>query len=748
MEEKRSAKDEKGVDRRRFLKAFALAASTGPALLGRASGAGVRGSVPVDDFRRPDSLYHGDGWESLNPGYWKVQGGALRRRLQNRGDRARATGFPFHYETNQNRPMPTEYDPSLPFGMIWRRDWRLGGNYAIRVEATVRGLPPSPADNRDWKQHQPGYALMGLCFGGRSLYESWQGGGKSGNAAWYAAWRDNHLFGIYDHASNTPEPVGEGAERPAPPLRPGDKVALELTVSGDDPETATVSARMIAGPSVTQIERRGVERKRYTEGYFGVVARGLLDFEVNRVTLEPGGNQPLDAPVNELHVCYPLGDTLRRTDGRWRCRFVALFRNDGAQAQIRVSDSPNPRGGWGKVPAAGSARIINNDFRRNTAVIDVALPADPGEATLYYTVWKDGRDVTADPRTGFLGRKDYVGRLPRLAAPYRLCGLSCHAIHENAPHLPRAERFEENWVHDQPTPDAYRYLEDYDFQVMLWEDDVWYLELLLYPPSTDDAYKVITATIAGPTTRWQMMRHWNVLNPGDHDHGMDDVKGPEQLAIRKQEGLGQDPEYMRRNFQIVSHLMGGQEDPSPTDNPRRWRRWKMPADDFSLLVLDARLWRSSQDTHLWTEWGWKDKGDVYDRSDPTRTLLGEEQFGWLQQTIRTDPSPLICLTGVNGLHTVWTGTKGAPDSSVRFDQRDRADADFAAGQGGERPRPRTARQPRRRRERVRRRAQRLHPAQRPAPPLRVLLRPDRAHRRAGPQARVRSPGCGTSTGAS
>jgi hypothetical protein len=55
---------------------------------------------------------------------------------------------------------------------------------------------------------------------------------------------------------------------------------------------------------------------------------------------------------------------------------------------------------------------------------------------------------------------------------------------------------------------------------MLWEDDVWYLELAFPPPSVDDAYKVITTTLGGPTTRWQMMRHWNVLNPGDHDYGL------------------------------------------------------------------------------------------------------------------------------------------------------------------------------------------------------------------------------------
>ena len=52
-------------------------------------------AVLVDDFLREDTFYHGDGWESLNPGYWKIEKNALRRRIRTRGDRARQTGFPY-----------------------------------------------------------------------------------------------------------------------------------------------------------------------------------------------------------------------------------------------------------------------------------------------------------------------------------------------------------------------------------------------------------------------------------------------------------------------------------------------------------------------------------------------------------------------------------------------------------------------------------------------------------------------------
>ena len=421
-----------------------------------------------------------------------------------------------------------------------------------------------------------------------------------------------------------------------------------------------------------------------------MAGQGLLDFEIGTFTVEPDENAPLSPRLNECHVCYALGDTLRQEEGDWRVRFIALFRNDGEKAELRIADKPAPEGGWASVPVAASAPVVNNDFRRNTAVLDAALPRNPAETTLYYTVWKDGIDVTEDPRlgsdavgigTGQVGKVpasgSYVGRLPRLSAPYKLCGLSCHAIHGGGPKLPDAGRGGGFFVHDQPTPDAYKHLEEYDFQVMMWEDDVWYMELLLYPPSPDDAYKIVTTTLCGPATRWQMMRHWDTINPGDHDYGMDDVKGPEQIAIRAHEDLGQDRDYMRRNFQIVHHLVTGDEGPSGTANPKKWRRWKMPDRDFSLLILDSRLWRSSQDTNIWDDQGWGAKQSLYSREDVTRSLLGEEQFAWLRETIRTDSSRLICLTGINGMHTIWIGDGRREDAKTVLGERDRVAADYA-----------------------------------------------------------------------
>ena len=47
----------------------------------------------VDDFRRPDSAYHGDTWETLTPGHWHIRNNALRRDIP--------------------------HSPDPPYGMLW-----------------------------------------------------------------------------------------------------------------------------------------------------------------------------------------------------------------------------------------------------------------------------------------------------------------------------------------------------------------------------------------------------------------------------------------------------------------------------------------------------------------------------------------------------------------------------------------------------------------------------------------------------
>ncbi len=632
--------------------------------------------ILVDDFERANSLYHGHQWESLNPGYWKVQDGALRRRLTNVGNRNPITHFPWHWSSGGQKVAPRTGDrtPNLPLGMVWRQDWNLSGNFTVRATFTVHDLQP--------KGRGEPSGFMGICFGGESWYESLDfDKARPGAASWMALWHKDGRFGLFDHLRGS-DPVNQKSSRPAFALEVDVPAQVEIQVSGASTQTATITATLRQGERAASVTVNLVDRTKYTDGFFGLVGYGALDFEVGSVEIAPEENKVAPFALNELHVCYPLGDTLKLVDGRWVCKFIALFRSDGQHIDIRVADSPQPRRGWQSVPVAGSADLVDNDWRRYTAVVEVALPVSPAEKTLYYTVWKDDVDVTADPRPaepsrGYLGRKMYVGRLPRLTAPYRVCTLGGHALFHGGTTLPRTDTYQANWIHGQPTENAYRHFEEYNFQIINWDDDVWYLELLFPPPSTDDAYKIVNLTIGNPTTRWKMMRHWNVINPGDHDYGMDDIKGPEQILVRRMDDLGQDSEYMRRNYSINQHLVEGRETPVRDENLKDWRLWKMPNGDFTLIVLEARFWRTSQDTNLWVNNGWGHKRALYDRRDPTRTLLGEEQFAWLTEVVRSETAPLILLTGVNCMHPVFTGFLTEPGTNERFANEDRVAADYS-----------------------------------------------------------------------
>ena len=681
------------IDRREFIKISGGAVAAGAALSAGSSAPTQAAEASVITFPQKDSLCHGPGWETFNPGFWQIKDGALRRRVKNYGDRARATGFPFHYETHRINGgiLSTDYDPSLPPGVIYRKEWNLKGDWSVSAEFTYHGDVDvrREGDSDQWKMYQPGYALMGLAFGAKSLFESF----NRGRQVSFVGWSDDGKFGFVGKSGKRQRGGREAKRVEVTPLKPGDVVKISVTaVSGDD---HTLMTATFTGPDGKTVSVSQNVSPRGAEGFIGIVGRGLADFSVTQLNVDPGKNEPLEVGEVACYTCYPLGDTLKQVDGKWQVRFVSLFASDGKRAEIRIAETPNPDGGWQQVEVAGRANIVNNRWRRNTATIHVTLPANPATRTLYYTIWKDGKNVTADsrigtdatgPGTGYVGdvpaSGQYVGRLPQLQAPYKVCGLSCHAITSGLQQRTKQGLQilggGDDWqFRDQPTVEAYKHLEDYDFQIMCWEDDVWYMELVLYPPSTDDAYKTVIASICGPTSRWQMMRHWNIINPGDHDYGMDDVKGPEQIVIRLKNGLGQDRDYMRRNFQIVHHLITGDEQVDPLINPKKWRAWKMPNRDFTLAIVDSRLWRSSQDTAIWDDEGWGHDRELYDRADPTRSLLGEEQFAWLQQLIRTDSSRLICLTGLNGLHTIWTGGKAYSKTEDDFPQRDRVAADYA-----------------------------------------------------------------------
>ena len=261
------------VNRREFAKLSVAAAAS--AAVGADAGAQENTSRVVDDFERGDSFYHGHGWESLNPGYWKLEGNALRRRIRTRGDKARHTGFPFHAY------METEYESRPPYGMIWRRDWKLKGNYRVSIDAVVRSLPG--------RTPEAGYSLMGICFGGRTLFESWNGGGEEGDACWYAAWRDDGSFGVYDHTTDDAKAVQLDSATEAPALKAGDRVEDRGGSFGSRCQgpSATVTATLKAGGSQAKVTCKNVEREKFVEGFVGLVGRGELDFEVSEFRLSP-----------------------------------------------------------------------------------------------------------------------------------------------------------------------------------------------------------------------------------------------------------------------------------------------------------------------------------------------------------------------------------------------------------------------------------------------------------------------------
>ena len=705
----RENKDEKlALDRRKFI-ATTSAVAVGAALSGAVSttlgssnfAATATTRLPNTDtlkFSGPDSLFYGHEWQSLNPGFWKIENGSLRRRVSNFGDRARSTGFPFHAATHGWK-FETEYDPSLLPGLVYWSQWKLKNKFSVSAKFTYRAARPEPKDGDDakWKMYRDGFGQMGIAIGAKNLQESYTQVINVLQVVWSD---DQQLKLVVPNSKNkNGKPQAELSDSVATVnLEPGAECNLLVSVEPINENKSKLVGTLTFNEKEFSIEQE--VPNTLVEGYCGVTSQGLIDFEVNQFHVEPFDNKPLDIGITDCFACYPLGDSLKQVGDQWVVKFVGLFASDGDNVEIRVSDSESPQGGWENVPVAGKAQIVNNKWRRNTAIVNTTLPVNPGEKTLYYTVWKDGVDVTGDnrigtdacgPGSGFVGdvpsQGTYVGRLPQLVAPYKLCGLSCHAINKGLQHRDgdgwKMTGHKDDWIiRDQPTKEAYKHLEEYDFQVMVWEDDVWYMELVMYPPSTDDAYKIVTHSICGPTSRWQLMRHWNVINPGDHDYGMDDVKGPEQLAIRNVEGLGQDCDYMRRNFQIVHHLTTGAEEVDPLINPKKWRAWKMPNRDFTFIVCDSRLWRSSQDVDIWDDAGWGKFKSLYDRTDPTRSLLGEEQFGWLQEQLATDSSPLICLTGISGMHTIWAGakfgkTQPSKDHPMHFEQRDRVTADYA-----------------------------------------------------------------------
>lgn len=78
------------VSRRAFMATSAVtsAAATLPIAISETGAAQSAAERGVYRFAGPNADFHGHQWQTLNPGYWKIEEGALRRRLQNYGDRS------------------------------------------------------------------------------------------------------------------------------------------------------------------------------------------------------------------------------------------------------------------------------------------------------------------------------------------------------------------------------------------------------------------------------------------------------------------------------------------------------------------------------------------------------------------------------------------------------------------------------------------------------------------------------------
>jgi len=64
--------------------------------------------------------------------------------------------------------MDRDYDPSLPPGALYRRDWKLSGAWSLRARFTYHGSAElrREGDSDDWAMYQPGYGMLGLAYDG------------------------------------------------------------------------------------------------------------------------------------------------------------------------------------------------------------------------------------------------------------------------------------------------------------------------------------------------------------------------------------------------------------------------------------------------------------------------------------------------------------------------------------------------------------------------------------------------------
>ena len=97
-------------------------------------------------------------------------------------------------------------------------------------------------------------------------------------------------------------------------MKPGDQFTLSLAVSGAENGEANITATISSGGKTATLTWNKIPRNQ-TSGYFGVAGRGLIDFSIDQVDIDPGGNKPNTVGHADCCACYPLGDSLTNAGG-------------------------------------------------------------------------------------------------------------------------------------------------------------------------------------------------------------------------------------------------------------------------------------------------------------------------------------------------------------------------------------------------------------------------------------------------
>jgi hypothetical protein len=411
-------------------------------------------------------------WETFRPAGWIASEGTVRR-----------------------VPPPGGADPGE--SVLYRRDRYLRGDVVVQGRFVLAEAGDAAGDG----------GFVGVALAAESWFES----GPLIRRAIRVGWsEDGRLRLLLPDPLRSAPPADPGLaaleqrEVAVRSFRPGEEFWIEVRVTLDRGNLSLLSARARwdGGQSADLVAYVPTEA---TEGFCGIAAGGRLGFEAKEFRAEGIDIESVAGGEPECVAVYASADTLRRdADGKWRVRFLGAFRRSGGRMEIRVADAEKPEGGWGAVAVAGGGEVVPEDGAGDLAlaVADVALPGNPADQAWFYTVWRDGRDVTGDARTEPNGA---AGRLPRLAAPYRVAWFGPEEL-RGLPDMP--------WPRREPAPsDAPDPLREAGCQLVVRELDPWRHPEPFRPVGAADAWARWRQTWGSVRSRRQLLEHWVTVRP-------------------------------------------------------------------------------------------------------------------------------------------------------------------------------------------------------------------------------------------